>query len=247
MNGKTKVVIVDDEWIIREGIRKLFDWEKYGCELVGEAADGVETIAVVKEKIPDILIIDINIPIISGLQVIRLLKKNFRNLDVIVISGYDDFKYCQEALKLQVADYLLKPIDYEELGQLIRRLQIRRLGRKIENRGEAGEDKLVYQIIGYLKGHISEEITLEILSQKFHVASSYISKKFKQETGMNYHDYLTRLRIDAAKELLLSSTCTVTEISEKVGFRDYRVFTKSFKGREGMTPKEFQSGKKYEE
>lgn len=115
MDRLTEIVVVDDEWIIREGIRKLFQWEKYGCHLAGEAADGLEAVAVVEEKRPDVLIIDINLPILSGLKVIRKLKDTVPGLDIIVISGYDDFKYCQEALKLQVADYLLKPIDYEEL------------------------------------------------------------------------------------------------------------------------------------
>lgn len=247
MNKKTEVVVVDDEWIIREGIRKLFDWEKYGCELTGEAADGAEAIAVVKEKNPDILIIDINLPILSGLKVIRQLKERQRNLDIIVISGYDDFKYCQEALKLQVVDYLLKPIDYEELGQVIRRLQIKRLGKQMEESQHAGEDKLIYRIIRYIREHAGEEISLEVLSQEFHVGGAYISKIFKQETGMNYHAYLTRIRMDQAKQLLLNTSSTVTEIADAVGFRDYRVFIKSFKDREGMTPKEFQSRKENEE
>lgn len=246
MDRLTEIVVVDDEWIIREGIRKLFQWEKYGCHLAGEAADGLEAVEIVEEKQPDILIIDINLPILSGLKVIRKLKDTVPGLDIIVISGYDDFKYCQEALKLQVADYLLKPIDYEELGEIIEALREKRAEKRPEEILYTGDSRLISRVIGYIREHAAEEISLDILSREFHVGAAYISKKFKQETGRNYYEYLTGIRMEQAKELLRGTDRTVTEVAELVGFRDYRVFSKSFKEREGMTPREFQSRRKDE-
>lgn len=101
-------------------------------------------------------------------------------------------------------------------------------------------------MIGYIREHAAEEISLDILAREFHVGAAYISKKFKQETGRNYYEYLTGIRMEQAKDLLRGTDRTVTEVADLVGFRDYRVFIKSFKEREGMTPKEFQSRKRDE-
>lgn len=246
MERKVRVAVVDDEWVIREGFKKLFEWDKYGCEFAGEAADGAEALEIVEEKHPDVLVIDINLPILSGLKVIRKIKEKNPDFPIIVISGYDDFAYCQEALKLQVADYLLKPIDYEELGERIKRLKIQKNEKYSRQLEHHVEDKLIDQVLGYIREHSREEISLDVLSEKFHVGGAYISKKFKQETGINYHEYLTCVRMERAKELLINSSDTVTAIAEKAGFRDYRVFTKSFKEREGITPREYQNRKKHE-
>lgn len=245
MTEKMKIAIVDDEWIIREGIKKLVDWEKQHCMVVGEAADGLEAINLVESAKPDILIIDINLPILSGLDVIRKLKEKKSDIIIIIISGYDDFYYCQEALRLNVTEYLLKPIDYKELEAIIKRIQINKLQNGISGKKtEVVEISLIQKITGYIRENYKTEINLEKLSEEFHVSSSYISKRFKQDTGMNYFEYLTWIRIEKAKEILLNSEHQVTEIASEIGFKDYRIFIKSFKDKTGMTPKEFR--KKYE-
>lgn len=247
MTEKMKIAIVDDEWIIREGIKKLVNWEKQHCTVVGEAADGLEAVNLVETLKPDILIIDINLPILSGLEVIRKLKEKKADISIIIISGYDDFCYCQEALRLNVTEYLLKPIDYRELEEIVKRIQIKRFQRDISGTKEESEPtefSLIQKITGYIRENYKAEINLEKLSEEFHVSGSYISKRFKQDTGMNYFEYLTWVRIEKAKAILLSSEHLVTEIASETGFKDYRIFIKSFKDKTGMTPKEFR--KKYE-
>lgn len=101
-----KVLLVDDEIMIREGFKRLFDWESHGCEVVGEAADGVQALSQIEEFTPDIVIMDINIPTINGLKVIELSRMRNPNTAFIIVSGYDDFSYCREALKLQITDYI---------------------------------------------------------------------------------------------------------------------------------------------
>lgn len=248
MTDKMSVVVVDDEWIIREGFRKLFQWEKHHCEMVGEASDGVEAIMIVERTHPDILIIDINLPIVSGLEAIRTLKGKYPDLSIIIISGYDDFHYCQEALHLRVADYLLKPIKYEELGEVIQKIRIQKINHdKTEHAGNRAEKShaLVHKITEYIQENFKNEITLEILSQEFHVGGAYISKKFKQATGTNYYEYLTWVRMEKAKDLLYNSAASITEVAGLVGFHDYRIFIKSFKDKTGLTPGEFR--KRYDD
>ena len=113
---KLRVLLVDDEIMIREGFKRLFDWEAHGCEVVGEAADGMEALAQIDALTPDIVIMDINIPIMSGLKVIQLARIKHPGMAFVIVSGYDDFSYCQQALRMQITDYILKPVDYEEFG-----------------------------------------------------------------------------------------------------------------------------------
>ena len=119
-----RVLLVDDEIMIREGFKRLFDWQAHGCEVVGEAADGVQALSQMEELKPDIVVMDINIPLMNGLKVISLWRMRNETTAFVIVSGYDDFSYCREALKLQITDYLLKPVDYEEFGACIEHLRI---------------------------------------------------------------------------------------------------------------------------
>ena len=111
---KLRVLLVDDEIMIREGFKRLFDWAAHDCEVVGEAADGMEALSRIDALCPDIVIMDINIPIMNGLKVIQLSRIKHPETAYVIVSGYDDFSYCREALRLQIADYILKPVNYDE-------------------------------------------------------------------------------------------------------------------------------------
>lgn len=155
------------------------------------------------------------------------------------MSGYDEFEYCREALRLQIMDYILKPVDFGEFGKVIERIKLKLIQNKCPQTGLCAE-KPVYQLAAYLQEHLSEDITLQTLAEEFHLNPSYISQLFKNELGMKYHDYLTKLRMDKARTLLASTGKSITEIAGETGFRDYRVFTKVFKSAEGGIPLRFQ-------
>ena len=121
---KLRVLLVDDEIMIREGFKRLFDWEAHDCEVIGEAADGMEALNQIDVLNPDIVIMDINIPIMNGLKVIKLSRMKHPEIAFVIVSGYDDFSYCREALRLQITDYILKPVNYDEFGKCIDNLKI---------------------------------------------------------------------------------------------------------------------------
>ncbi|MCM1135745.1 MAG: response regulator [Clostridium sp.] len=235
-----KVMLVDDEVTILEGFKRLFDWEAYGCKVVCEACDGVMAVNQAKAYKPDIIIMDINIPVMSGLEALRLIREQNKECACIIVSGYDEFDYCREALRLQITDYILKPVDFAEFGKVIESIKLKLIQNKCENT-EDREDKLVFQLAGWLSKHLAEDISLQSMAEEFHMNSSYISQLFKNELGMKYHDYLTKLRMDRAKTLLASTGKSISEISGEVGFRDYRVFTKVFKSVEGESPSVFRN------
>ena len=201
--NKLKVLLVDDEVKIREGFKRLFDWESHDLEVIGEASDGLEDLSRIDEYKPNIVVMDINIPI----------------------------------MKLQIADYLLKPVDYEEFGAVIDNLRISLYEKKIE---EDVDDHLINKIAQYIREHLNEDISLNLLSDRFALNAQYISQLFKNQIGVNFLSYLTSIRMQKAKSLLLSSAKTIVEVSESVGYNDYRVFTKVFKKHVGVSPSQYR-------
>lgn len=237
---KLRVLLVDDEIMIREGFKKLFDWEAHECVVVGEAADGMEAITKIDEEQPDIVIMDINIPIINGLKVIQLSRVKYPSMAFVIVSGYDDFSYCREALRLQITDYILKPVNYEEFGSCIDQLKISLCNNEVKEKSVVKKERVITGITKYMQEHLSEDVSLHILSEEFHLNSQYISQLFKNEIGVNFLTYLTNIRMEHAKKLLLSTSLSIAEVSEQSGYGDYRVFTKVFKKSEGITPSQYR-------
>ncbi|MGN0527303.1 MAG: helix-turn-helix domain-containing protein [Acutalibacteraceae bacterium] len=239
---KLRVLLVDDEIMIREGFKRLFDWSAHDCEVIGEAADGVEAMAQIDSLHPDIVIMDINIPIMNGLKVIELTRIKHPQISFVIVSGYDDFSYCREALRLQITDYILKPVNYEEFGTCIDNLKISLFEKRISEDSvpEKQEERTITGLTRYLQEHLSEEMSLAVLSEEFHLNAQYISQLFKNEIGVNFLTYLTNIRIEKAKRLLLSTSLSVAEVAEQSGYGDYRVFTKVFKKNEGITPSQYR-------
>ena len=237
---KLQVVLVDDEIMIREGFKRLFNWASHDCEVVGEAADGMEALAQIDHLQPDIVIMDINIPIINGLKVIQTSRMRYPDMAFIIVSGYDDFSYCREALRMRITDYILKPVNYEEFGSCIDRLKIALYEKRKTEEQDAQEERTITGIIRYMQEHLDKEISLNILADEFHLSSQYISQLFKSEIGVNFLAYLTSIRMERAKKLLLATSLSIGEISEKCGYADYRVFTKAFKKEEGSTPSQYR-------
>lgn len=237
---KLRVVLVDDEIIIREGFKKLFDWEAHDCEVVGEAADGIEALNRIDMLKPDIVIMDINIPIMNGLKVIQASRVRYPDMAFIIVSGYDDFSYCREALRMQITDYILKPVNYEEFGACIDRLKIALYEKKETEIAGEQEERPINGIIRYMQEYLEEEISLNILAEKFHLSAQYISQLFKNEIGVNFLAYLTSIRMEKAKKLLISTSLSIGDISLQCGYGDYRIFTRTFKKTEGSTPSQYR-------
>ena len=237
---KLRVLLVDDEIMIREGFKRLFDWEAHDCQVVGEAADGMEALAQIDAPRPDIVIMDINIPIMNGLKVIQLSRIKHPQIAYVIVSGYDDFSYCQQALRLQITDYILKPVNYEEFGTCIDNLKISLFEQRVAQEPQEQAERVITGITRYLQEHLAEEVSLSVLAEQFHLNPQYISQLFKNEIGVGFLAYLTNIRMERAKKLLLSTSLSVAEVAEQSGYGDYRVFTKVFKKSEGITPSQYR-------
>ena len=237
---KLRVLLVDDEIMIREGFKRLFDWEAHDCEIVGEAADGMDALTKIDTLAPDIAIMDINIPIMNGLKVIQLARIKHPDTAFVIVSGYDDFSYCREALRLQITDYILKPVNYEEFGTCIDNLKIALFQRSAAGETAKQDERTIHGLVRYLQEHLAEEISLSVLAEEFHLSAQYISQLFKSEIGVNFLAYLTNIRMEKAKKLLLTTALSIADISAQCGYGDYRVFTKVFKKSESITPSQYR-------
>lgn len=234
------VLLVDDEIMIREGFKRLFDWESHGCQVIAEAGDGMEALAKIDEYVPDIVIMDINIPIMNGLKVIQCSRLKHPDMAFVIVSGYDDFDYCRQALKLKITDYILKPVNYEEFGNCIEHLKISLFQNQTRKEEVISHQRSIVSITKFLQDHLEEDLSLNILADEFHLNPQYISQLFKTEIGVGFLTYLTNIRIEKAKKLLLSTDESISNISSQCGYYDYRVFTKVFKKHEGITPSQYR-------
>lgn len=236
-----RVLLADDEAAILEGYKLLFDWQKYNCEIVGTAMDGQEAVKMAGELNPDIVIMDINLPKLNGLEAIREIQESVpvdHPIYMIVVTGYDEFSYCQEALRLRVSDFLLKPIDFDAFGEVIESI----VTKIMENpdRQMILSDTLK-KVVDYVNENLeNEDMRLTLLARNMNLNPNYISQLFKKELGYGYHTYLNQARVEKAKEYLKKTNEPITVVAEKVGFSDYRIFTKIFKGIVGVTPSQFR-------
>ena len=237
---KLNVLLVDDEIIIREGFKRLFDWEAHGCQVVGEAADGMEALEKIDSLRPDIVIMDINIPIMNGLKVIQTARIKYPQMAFVIVSGYDDFSYCQQALRLQITDYILKPVNYAEFGSCIDNLKIPLFQQQTDAAPQQQEERTIVGLTRYLQAHLAEELSLSVLAEQFHLSPQYISQLFKSEIGVNFLAYLTNIRMEQAKKLLLTTSLSIADVAQQSGYGDYRVFTKVFRKSEGITPSQYR-------
>ena len=243
-----RVLIVEDEDIIRKGIAYTFDWVSMGCTIVGEAANGQEGIDKISELKPDIVLADIMMPIIDGIEMIKKAKE-IVDFKAIILTSYADFEYAKQAINLGVSGYLMKPVDEDELKEaitkVIKELEKDSKLRNAESESGAefakteGDNAYVSQVIESTKEHFAEKISIEGFSEQLGVSSSYLSRKFKEATGMTYLDFLNKYRVKEAIKLLETGQYKIYEVSDMTGFSDYKHFNTVFKRYTDRSPSEY--------
>ncbi len=257
------VVIVEDETYIRKGMVVATPWKQLGCKVIGEAGDGQEGFELVCRLKPDLVITDVNMPVLDGIEMLRKLE-GVIDSEYIIISGYNDFEYAQQAIKLGVRDYLLKPIDDDDFYMTIRRiiLQIEKkriAAREIERNRLIREgkeslaevqgfesnynsrQKYVLKAMEWIEDHYSENIGISDAAYELKISESYFSRLFKRYMGYTFVEYLTDYRIKVAIQLLKDHHIKVYEVSERVGYNDPKYFGIIFKKKIGVSPMTFKN------
>ena len=250
-----KVLIVEDEDIIRKGLSFKVNWLKYNCIVIGKAVDGVDGLEKIKELHPDIVITDIRMPFKDGIQMLDESKNEY-DYEAIILSGYSEFEYAKQAISLGVSEYLLKPIDFDELETIITKLTSK-IELKHKQKSYNGlnayielldknhfqfdniKTKYVHRMLDYIKTNYDKKISIHEISEEFQVSTVYLNSKFKEETNHTFNDFLNRYRMIKALEFLKSDDMLIYEVAERVGFQDYKYFSQVFKKYVGTSPTNF--------
>lgn len=240
-----RVVLIDDERIIVENLRKVVKWEKYNCEVVGTAYDAISGTAMIRELKPHIVITDIKMPDQDGLTMVAGLKSEFPEMQIAVLTGYRDFEYAKEAIRLGITRYLLKPSKMDEIYEALK-VMTEKLDKLEPDETEVLSDKhagsfIVNQAIAYMKEHYAEKLTLQDLADSCYVSQWHLSKLINKYTGKSYYDLLNSIRIEKAKELLKDPKLRIGDIVEMVGYSDCAHFARIFKKLNGLSANEYRN------
>lgn len=235
-----KVMIADDEMYMLEAMEKLINWEKMDCRLVYKAQNGLELINQIKVEVPDIVITDIKMPLVNGIEVAQYIYENMLHTKVIILSAYADFEYAQEAISYDVCGYIIKTSAIEMLPEMIQKA-IGKMSKSLDDEIDekvCSEDIMV-KLQRYINAHFTEKLTLAQISKDIHANGSYLSRLYKTKTGQNLFDAINKMRIEKSKELMLSGY-KIYEAAQLVGIDDVSYFSRVFKKYEGCSPREYE-------
>lgn len=239
------IVLLDDEYYILNGLKELLDWESYGFTIDQAFIQPHDAIEYITQHHVDILISDIRMPEYSGIDVLRELQKNnIHNTQVLLLSGYAEFKYAQDAITLGVREYFLKPVDRQLLIDTLQTIKAEfdekyALLDDYEPHSEGYYQAIAETIRQYLEREFAFA-TLDQAAELVAMSPNYVSKVFKKVTGTLFSDYLMNLKMLNSKILLADVNLRIYEVAYAVGYDNPKNFTRAFKQFYGMSPWEYR-------
>jgi two-component system, response regulator YesN len=238
----TRVIIVEDEYSAREGMVKLIDNLDSEFTVIAKAENGSDGIRYIRDLHPDIVITDIKMPHMDGLQMIETMRKIGIDCKIVVLSGFADFKFAQRGIQLGISDYILKPITISKVRETLCKL----IQKNIDSSGCSNNieqptlySRVVVDMIHTIDLSYGQRLGLDIFTEKYKLTPEYISTLFTKETGRTFSQYLKNVRIQHAKDLILHSNLKIYEIACQVGYPDQKYFSKVFKECTGMSASQF--------
>ncbi|MCR5277822.1 MAG: response regulator [Lachnospiraceae bacterium] len=242
MGDRYKVMIIDDEQSARNLLKGLINWDSLNMEFVGEAASGIEAINVIDDMRPDIVFVDISMPFMNGIEFTETASERYPGLIFIIMTAIDQFEYARKCVSLPVFEYMLKPMVRAEINEVLEKAKnkLEKEGERVDyDRGEAetdsSEENSMDRIKNYIENNYKDsKLNLAFIAGEFGFSASYLSRRFKQETGKNFVEYLTECRMEHAISLASKGTKMFITSSE-VGIPDPNYFGRCFKKYAGMS------------
>lgn len=232
-----KILLVDDDMLICENVRsklqRVAEGEKLVCRIAQNVVDAKKLL---KEEIPDMVITDLNMPGISGLSLVSYIKREFPQIRVCVLSGYDDYQLVRQAFLNGAEDYLLKPVEAEELRTKI-------FDKTVQQQEHEDQHSRSFQfeaVLDYIEKNLSRNLTMDEAASNIAMSYNYFSKRFKEYTGYSFPEYVNHRRIQLSKEYLQDPSLKISEIARKVGYQSAATFSRAFQKYEGCYPAEYR-------
>ncbi|NBD27920.1 response regulator transcription factor [Paenibacillus glycinis] len=252
------LLIVEDEELVRNGIKRLVPFEEFNISEILEAGNGEEGLRLFLAHLPDIVLLDINIPKLNGLEFAKKAKEAKPGVKIAVITGYDYYEYAVTALKIGIDDYVLKPVSktdvYEVLRKLAEKLRSEQQQSQLQHLVSAYKTTLQVPDDSGSKASIAQiiednvanpDFSLAILANRIGFSAGYMSVLFKRLFAISFQDYLMATRLERSKLQLLASDAKIYEISSAVGFDNPNYFSAAFKKKFGLSPLQYRERTKH--
>jgi two-component system response regulator YesN len=244
-----RLLIAEDEDAIRESIQKYIS---ANATLIGEiytAENGGQALDMIMRYRPQIMLMDIQMPLKNGLEVMREALAAGVCPKTVILSGHDQFSYAQQALRLGAADYLLKPCRAAELLERLEGLarEISREAAHAPKQEDSGRrvHGVVERALAYMEEYYPENLTLPLVAEKTGVSPNYLSALFGKNVNMGFTDKLNQIRIERACDYFAAGGVRTYEVAYKVGFKDEKYFSSVFKKLKGTSPSEYKKQLEY--
>ncbi len=245
---KYTAVVAEDETLLLDNLIQKINRSETGFEVIGAAQTGLQVYDLVCDLSPDLLVTDIRMPVMDGLTLIRKVRVLYPHMDIVITSGYSEFEYAKEAMKYNVSEYLLKPIDDQELRDVLIRLKHKYMTAD-ESLQKIFHEELVHEspaeiaqiLKEYMTRHFNEELSLNQIAHTMNYSSSYLTKLFCQQYDCTPNKYLISLRMQKAQQLLAHhEELSIRQVGEAVGYPEQGYFSRIFKKHVGLSPLEYR-------
>ena len=232
-----KALIVDDE-LSGNDLKNQLEGFDLDIKVIGLTGDGRAAVHLASDEKPDIIFADIYLPAVYDMDFLDVIRDRQPHTPIVVVTGREDFEHVRHALQLKVFDYLLKPVASRQLYKTCRNA----MGLSKNCLSDRSRfSPLAARITNYIENHYGMDLSIHDVAREYHISASYIGRLLRKELACSFVQYLTNVRIEAAKKLLIENPfLKIRQISEKVGFGDQHYFSSIFKKAVGLSPSEYR-------
>lgn len=249
------ILVVDDEKNTRLGISFTLQEEGVGDWIVDVAENGKQALELLRKQKYGVLITDIKMPILNGIELLKKLDELNIEVTSLMLTGFADFEFARKGMRFGVVDYLLKPVQQDELINSVKKaLEIaktkkdNKVGKLLLDHGfgdaltkEKSNNASVNLAVEFIRNNLNTGLAIKDVAEHVYLNPNYLSVLFKEEKGITFSDFVTNERIRKAKELLIVSDMSLEEITERIGYQTTSYFIRVFKKLEGLTPNQYRN------